>query len=105
MSDQVILPFELKSTKARELLLEIIADSSRVAFSKHAYERMDERQITDIQIFCCLRYGHIVEGPYIDIKGCWAMKLEQVSAGDVIRVAVAFDKVNSKLGIVVITLF
>ena len=100
MSQQV-LSLDLSSAKAKKLIAEIIKDSNKILFSPHASKRMKQRKITATQVLCCLKHGHIVEAPYRDIKTAdWRLTLETVSAGDIIKVAIAFHK--NKMGEVIV---
>lgn len=102
MSQSVVL-LDLKPARAKKLIAEIIPDSGRVFFTHHAQQRMKERKINSSQVFCCLKHGNIVEGPYQDVKGFWNLAIETVSAGDIIKVVIAFSKNNSGETIIVVT--
>lgn len=54
----------------------------------HAKERMMERQISIQQVFDVLRQGKGVDGPILDLYGCWRIKLERFTAGKTIQVVV-----------------
>src|SRR5262249_51800802 len=54
----------------------------------HAKERMIERKISIQQIFDVLKHGKGVDGPTLDIYGCWRIKLEKFSAGRLVQVVV-----------------
>lgn len=101
---QNVLSLDLKEGHARQLISEIIKDSSRISFSIHARKRMRQRKISITQILCCLKHGIFIEKPYRDIKtGDWKMTLEQVSAGDVIKVAMIFQKNEGGETILIVT--
>ena len=83
--------------------LRVIAkDSNRVVLTKHAKLRMRQRRINDRQVFECLRKGRIVEPAHLTIQGDWKATLEHQDAGDVVRVAVAIERLeDGELAVVV----
>ncbi len=66
---------------ARGLLEQIrgyAADSENVAFSNHALERMEERDITDVEVIRVLQQGSIAGSPWVEErKGDMACKVVQ----------------------------
>jgi hypothetical protein len=99
----VVSLISLNEAQARSILGSVCVDSSRVFFSRHAEERMVERDITRSQVFTCLKNGVFIEGPARGSKGNWEFKLEVHAAGDVIRVVAALDSDNKGDFVVVIT--
>jgi hypothetical protein len=59
-----------------------------------------DARITPVQVVRCLRAGKLVDGPTRDEFGKWICKLERLSAGD--AVAVAIDPSSD---LIVITVF
>lgn len=100
-----VVNFGITPARAKTLIREIAKDSSKVIFTKHARKRMFQRKITEPQVIKCLTHGLIIEGPAPDVKGNWSMKLEVISAGDIINAVVALDKNDSGDIAVVITAF
>ncbi|PHS73498.1 MAG: hypothetical protein COB22_02060 [Cycloclasticus sp.] len=90
---------------AKNLIKKIAKDSSRVIFTKHAEKRMCTRKITRTQVLKCLTHGHIVEGPALSIKGNMEMKIEVMSAGEIIAVVTALEKDELGNFVVIITVF
>jgi len=76
-----------------------------VIFTSHAEKRMCQRKITRTQVLRCLTHGLIVEGPAPSIKGNMEMKLEVMSAGEIITVVAALEKDESGNFAVIITVF
>ena len=66
---------------------------------------MAKRRITDVQVLRCLANGQIKEGPARGIKGNWEFAIEALSAGDVLRVAVALDQDKDGNHVVIITAY
>ncbi len=63
---------------------------------------MLKRKINARQVLDCLLKGVITEGPALDLKGEWRVRMERVVAGDRVSVAVAIDFVTKTL---VVTVF
>ncbi len=100
-----VLKLNLSRPQALQLIREIAQDSDRVKFVSHAKARMNERGITDMQVLRCLRRGRIIEGPSRSTKGNWEMRMEALSAGDVVTAAIALDHDEDGNMIIVITVF
>ena len=100
-----VTQLELTRRSALKIIRELAEDSSKVIITHHARERMQQRNITDIQIFRCLLHGNMQDSPYRDPRGSWKMKLENKSAGDVVKVVIALDCDSNGNYIVVITTF
>lgn len=100
-----ILDFNITPARAKKLIKDIAADSSRVVFTAHAEKRMSQRKITRTQVLRCLTHGHVIEGPAPSIKGNWEMKMEVMSAGEIVAVVAALEKDDSGNFAVIITVF
>lgn len=77
--------------QAKATLKELADDGNRIFFTRHAEERMIERNITRMQILKCLQSGRFEEEPAQDPRGSWSMRIRSYSAGESIAVAVALD--------------
>lgn len=86
-----VLPFRLSRSQGLKLIREAAEDTGRIILTHHAERRMRQRRITMTQVIACLRKGVITEGPALDIKGCWACRIERTVAGDEVKVALAID--------------
>jgi len=91
--------------RAQKRLKNLAEDSSRVVFTKHAEKRMCQRKITRTQVLRCLTHGQITEGPARSTRGNWEMRMEVMSAGEIITVVVAIEKDDSGDYVVIITVF
>jgi len=69
----------------------IACDTSNIAYTAHAQEMMEARNITTTHIVNTLRRGIVSEDPHVSIAGDWKMNFRYVSAGMVIVVTVAID--------------
>lgn len=104
MSENVLL-LNLSAPKAKEILCEVAADSSRVFFTVHAERQMRVRGISRTQVLRCLRHGHITEGPARDVHRKWTFTIEVFSAGEALVVAAALDNDGSGNHAIVITAY
>jgi hypothetical protein len=100
-----VIDFNLTPVRARKLIKGIAEDSSRVIFTLHAEKRMCQRKITRTQVLRCLTHGRIVEGPAPSIKGNQELKMEVMSAGEIVTVVAALERDNSGNYAVIITVF
>jgi len=100
-----VVDFNITPDRARKLIKEIAEDSSRVIFTAHAEKRMRQRKISRIQVMRCLTHGRVIEGPAPSIKGNWEMKMEVMSAGEIVTVVVALEKDDAGNYAVIITVF
>jgi len=90
----------------KETIQDIAMKSSeRVYFTNHATERMQERDITNIQVIRCLRHGKVIEGPSVNMKGNWKLTMEIISSGDLIRVVSELDRNKEGDYVVIITAY
>ncbi|MFA5531779.1 MAG: DUF4258 domain-containing protein [Thiohalomonadaceae bacterium] len=103
--DLNIIALDLSRPVALRIVREIAADSSRVAITDHARERMAQRRITDAQVVRCLKHGLITEGPARGVRGNWEFTLEVLSAGDPVAIVAALDRDTRGNYVVVITAY
>lgn len=61
----------LPNDQAERLIRERAADTSKIRFSLHAYDRIAERSITQIDAIRILRTGHIEGNPQKTVEGEW----------------------------------
>jgi len=100
-----VVSFGMTGVNAKDLIASITKDSSRIFFSDHALERLEERNISNKQAITCIKHGFISEGPYQALNGDWKVNLSSVSAGDHLTVAIAFGKDSKGNNIIVVTAF
>ena len=69
-----------------ELLLRCVhrlaTDSDNVILSNHAMERMDERDILDIEVFKILQSGSLTGEPEQTLEGEWKLKIAKKLRGN-----------------------
>lgn len=84
-----VVPLQLGGPQALRIIREAAKDTDRVAFHPHAKSRMRKRRINPTQVYSCLRLGVIIEGPALDIKGCWRCTMYRLAAGEEVKVVVS----------------
>lgn len=88
-----IVPLHKIPTKieAQNIVRELVA-KGMVSWSKHAKQRMEERNINIQQVLACLAKGNITEDPVLANKGGDAggydITVERLTAGDYLRIGV-----------------
>jgi hypothetical protein len=100
-----VVPIGLSPIQGRQLVREVAQDSGRVFFTPHAERKMRERHITRVQVLRCLTRGCVAEGPSRHVNGKWRLKLEVLSAGDLIAVVAELDRDEFGDIIIVITAY
>lgn len=101
-----IAEFPLSSHSAKKLINDIASNyTSRVFISKHARDRMEQRQVTRMQLFHILRNKHsrVTEAPHLTPKGDWKCNLQGMAAGDLIEVVVSLKRHEDDPSIYVVT--
>ena len=73
----------------------------RLILTKHAKERMAERNITITQVKNVLVRARYTEGPYQNTKGNWVANLRASDSGQDIEVVVALKVTNDTKAIVI----
>ena len=61
----------IRNDEAERLIRERAADTSKIRFSLHAYDRVAERSITQIDAIRILRTGHVEGNPQKNVEGEW----------------------------------
>ena len=87
--------------RALKFVKDACEKSSNIKLTKHARERMKQRDITFRQIINCLRKGAIFENPYQE-NGRWTCRVTRRCAGEELNVAVRLDPPKK---VIVITTF
>ncbi|MEO1657513.1 MAG: DUF4258 domain-containing protein [Pseudomonadota bacterium] len=85
-------PDNLTKAIARTKVREIAVDSSRVQFTSHVLERMEEREITTRHVMTTLRKGSVPDDPLWDANHSdWKVCVVHRAAGAEIEVVAAID--------------
>jgi hypothetical protein len=89
--------FRLTASEATRRIHQTAARTEYVIFGDHALERMDERGITDAQVYEVLRQGDVTEPPALTELGEWKCKIvKQLRGGREVGVVTIVLK-NGKL--------
>jgi hypothetical protein len=89
--------FRLTTTEATRRIHQTAARTEYVIFGDHTLERMDERGITDAQVYEVLRQGQVMELPALTELGEWKCKIvKQLRGGREVGVITIILK-NGKL--------
>lgn len=67
--------FRLTPGEATRRIRQTAEKTEKVIFGDHALERMEERGITDAQVYEVLRKGHVSEPPALTELGEWKCKI------------------------------
>jgi hypothetical protein len=65
----------LRADEAARTIRLWAANSAKVIFSDHAWDRVDEREITREDAFQILMHGHCEDGPKKNEKGHWQVTM------------------------------
>ena len=58
-----VVRFRLRPEKAQAIIRQTAADTGKVIIGDHAKTRMEEREISDIEVYRILQTGHVMEEP------------------------------------------
>ena len=103
MAESNILPFGMNDETLRRRIAQVAKDSSKVFITPHATARMERRKVTRKQVNQVLMKGRVVEHAHLNIHGNWQCSLEEIIAGDRIKVAAALEQNPDGDLIIVIT--
>lgn len=81
-----------EAADALALVEELRVDDARVVPGAHAFERMQERDVSYTQALRVLRRGELVEGPALDKDTQWRMRYRGYDAGQDISVVVTLER-------------
>jgi hypothetical protein len=71
----VLTNFRLTAGEATRRIHQTAEKTEDIIFGEHALERMEERGITDAQVYEVLRKGHVSEPPALTKLGEWKCKI------------------------------
>lgn len=98
------LPRVMTDDEALDRVKELLAEGGRVAWTRHALRRMEERDFTVSQVLNVLKRGTVVESACWDAS-CqnWRLGIQGLSAGELLTVQVALD-VDRLMGKIVLVI-
>jgi hypothetical protein len=86
------LPRQLDEKSLKELIKELLAQGGRVNALQHAYDRMEEREISMRQVLHVLGRGGLVDGPtWCSDHANWKFSMRADTAGQLVQVVAAID--------------
>ncbi len=62
---------KLRMDEAERIIRERAADTKNIIIGEHAFERIDERSITQPEVYNILRMGHVEGAAQKNIEGEW----------------------------------
>lgn len=77
----VVTKLRLTSSVAEQRIHDIAKDTSRIALTLHAKQRMEEREISVRELYEILRSGQVEESPIEEKRGEWKCKIEKQLKG------------------------
>jgi hypothetical protein len=77
----VVRQFRMRPERAQEFIRSIAADTSKVIIGDHAKRRMEEREISTIEVYRILQTGHVMEEPTQTDRKEWKCKIVRTIKG------------------------
>jgi len=77
-----VTPFRMRAERAQRIIREIAADTGKVIIGDHARERMELREISDIEVYRLLQTGHVMEEPTQTERKEWKCKVTKRLKGN-----------------------
>jgi hypothetical protein len=99
------LPTTLTADDAKSLIAQIVAQGGRVAFKQHAYDRMEERHITEPQVYSVLKTGCVVGKPEWSSYQNWKVTMKGVAIGEPVTVEAAIEEDAFGQSVLVVTAY
>ena len=72
---KIVTPYRMTASIAEKRIHEAAVNSDNVVISYHALERMEQRDIFDVQLFDILRTGNVIESPTVTEFNEWKCKI------------------------------
>lgn len=72
----------MRPERAQALVRAIAVDTSKVIIGDHAKQRMEEREISDIELYRILQSGHVMEEPSQTEYKEWKCKVVKTVKGN-----------------------
>ena len=84
-------PRSLSPNQAARVVAALASDPHQVSYTVHARQRMRERGIEPANVIRCLRRGVVTEGPTMNIRGNWQVRMTRTTDGRDLHVVVALE--------------
>ena len=101
-----VIEFPLTEKSAKNIIQDLAKNHAhKIKISKHARERLYERDISLLQIFSILKSNssRFHEEPHQTPYGDWKMNLEGVAAGETIRIPLVLKRHEDDPSVLIIT--
>jgi hypothetical protein len=99
------LPSSLTAEELITLIRELLDLGGRIVAREHAYDRMEERDISMRQVRHVLLRGEVIRGPEWSKHQNWAFTMQADTAGQLVTVAGAIDTDVMGQAVIVITVY
>src|SRR5690242_2337072 len=98
------LPRQLTADRCVEWVRELVFEGGKVQFTNHAYDRMEQRDVSATQVFRVLRRGELVVGPTWSAEyENWMFTMKADTAGQAVSVGATIE-VDPVFGVGVLVL-
>src|SRR5690349_14013826 len=77
-----IYPFQLRAEMAKKLIRGIEQDTAKVIIGSHVKESIEEREVSDIEIYRLLQTGHCFDEPVLTEYNEWKCKMTKKIKGN-----------------------
>jgi hypothetical protein len=77
-----VYPFKLRAEKAQAMIREIAKDTAKVILGNHVKERIEQRDVSDLEIYRLLQTGHCFEEPMLTEYQEWKCKMTKKIKGN-----------------------
>jgi Domain of unknown function (DUF4258) len=78
----VVRKFRMRPERAQALVRSIVVDTGKVIIGEHAKLRMQEREISDIEVYRILQTGYVMEEPSQTERKEWKCKVVKKLKGN-----------------------
>lgn len=95
--------FPLTQERATEIIRECAETTWRVAVTRHAHQRMEERGVTMHQVMECLEKGELTQAPEKDESGDWKCHVRRIASGMEVTIVAAIEISSREDQTIVIT--
>lgn len=104
-AEHMDLPGSLTAAELIELIRELLAEGGRMVAKEHAYQRMEERDISMRQVRHVLLRGEVVGGPRWSEHQNWTFTMRADTTGQLVNVVGAIDMDRMGQAVIVITVY
>lgn len=96
------IPLRFTAVAATQAIRQSAKDSAQVILTQHAQERMEERGISDLEVFRILREGEVFVAPTREPNGDWKAEIEKRLPGGRDAAVVTVIRVGGLLVVVTV---